>query len=97
MPWHRQRLAGLDVDHVSEADIESLPVMTKADMMDNFDDITADRRVTRRLCEAHLEQETGPGYLLGEYSGVRGVERPAGRVRLRLGGVGARYLRAAAA
>ena len=44
--------------------------MTKADLMDNFDDITADRRVTRGLCEAHLEQDTGPGYLLGEYSVV---------------------------
>jgi phenylacetate-CoA ligase len=55
---------------VSEAEVGSLPVMTKADLMDNFDDIVTDRRVSRELCEAHLGQGTGPGYLLGEYSVV---------------------------
>jgi phenylacetate-CoA ligase len=80
-PWHRERLAGLDAGQVSEADVESLPVMTKADLMGNFDDIVTDRRVSRGLCEAHLDEGTGSGYLLGEYrvvasggsSGQRGV------------------------
>jgi len=58
-PWHRERLAGLDVDHFSEADIASLPVMTKADLMDHFGDIVTDTRITRGLCEAHLQQGTG--------------------------------------
>src|SRR5262245_29751900 len=77
-PWHRRRLAGLDL---SGADIESLPVMTKADLMDNFDEVVTDRRVTLESCERHLDQVTGDAYLLGEYhvvasggsSGRRGV------------------------
>jgi phenylacetate-CoA ligase len=80
-PWHRERLAGIDLGGVSEADIESLPVMTKTDLMLNFDDIVTDRRVTRALCERHLAEATGDAYLLGEYhvvasggsSGQRGV------------------------
>src|SRR5262245_7822291 len=77
-PWHRRRLAGLDL---SGADIESLPVMTKAELMDNFDEIVTDRRVTLESCERHLSEATGDAYLLGEYhvvasggsSGQRGV------------------------
>src|SRR5262249_29112907 len=80
-PWHRERLAGIDLGGLGEADIESLPVMTKTDLMDNFDDIVTDRRVTRELCERHLSEATGDAYLLGEYhvvasggsSGQRGV------------------------
>ena len=55
--------------------------MTKTDLMDNFDDLVTDRRVTRELCERHLEELAGGAYLLGEYhvvasggsSGQRGV------------------------
>jgi phenylacetate-CoA ligase len=80
-PWHRKRLAGIDVAGLSDTDVESLPVMTKADLMDNFDDVVTDRRVTRELCERHLRQAAGDSYLLGEYhvvtsggsSGRRGV------------------------
>jgi phenylacetate-CoA ligase len=80
-PWHRERLAGFDLEAFCEADIASLPVMTKTDLMDNFDSIVTDRRVTRELCERHLHELTGDGYLLGEYhvvasggsSGQRGV------------------------
>jgi phenylacetate-CoA ligase len=80
-PWHRERLAGIDPGGRSEVDIESLPVMTKTDLMDNFDDLVTDRRVTRELCERHLDDATGDAYLLGEYhvvasggsSGQRGV------------------------
>jgi phenylacetate-CoA ligase len=80
-PWHRERLAGIDVGAFCEADIASLPVMTKSDLMDNFDDIVTDRRVTRELCERHLAGLAGDAYLLGKYrvvasggsSGQRGV------------------------
>ena len=40
--------------------------MTKSDLMDNFDDIVTDPRLTRALCERHLEQSVEP-YLLDEY------------------------------
>jgi hypothetical protein len=66
-PWHRERLAGFDLEAFCEADIASLPVMTKTDLMDNLDSIVTDRRVTRELCERHLHELTGDGYLLGEY------------------------------
>ena len=80
-PWHRERLAGLDTGAFGEADVASLPVMTKTDLMDNFDDIVTDRRLTRELCERHLGELAGEAYLLGEYhvvasggsSGQRGV------------------------
>ena len=80
-PWHRERLAGIDPGGFSEADIASLPVMTKTDLLDNFDDVVTDPRLTRELCERHLEEAAGVGYLLGQYhvvasggsSGQRGV------------------------
>ena len=80
-PWHRERLAGIDVAGLPCADVASLPVMTKADLMDNFDNVLTDRRVSRELCEHHLQQAASGAYLLGEYqvvasggsSGRRGV------------------------
>jgi hypothetical protein len=57
-----------------------LPVMTKNDLMDNFDQVVTDGRVTRKLCEGYLEAPSGD-YLLDQYrvvasggsSGRRGV------------------------
>jgi phenylacetate-CoA ligase len=81
-PWHRERLSGIDPGGFSEADVASLPVMTKTDLLDNFDDLVTDPRITRELCERHLEEAAaGGGYLLGQYhvvasggsSGQRGV------------------------
>ena len=78
--WHRSRLGGVDVESVAAADIGALPVMTKSDLMDNFDVVVSDRRLTRDRCEDHLERSSGE-YLLGEFqvvasggsSGQRGV------------------------
>jgi len=80
-PWHRERLAGIDSGGFAEAHIASLPVMTKTDLMDNFDHVVTDPRLTRELCEHHLEEAAGGAYLLGQYhvvasggsSGQRGV------------------------
>ena len=36
------------------SDLAKLPVMTKTDMMDNFDDVVTDRRLTRDLVERHI-------------------------------------------
>ena len=79
-PWHRGRLGGLDIASLSEGDIVDLPVMTKTDLMDNFDAIVTDPRLSRQLCEDHLDQNPGD-HLLGEFqvvasggsSGLRGV------------------------
>ncbi|MBV8760397.1 MAG: hypothetical protein JO257_24105, partial [Deltaproteobacteria bacterium] len=39
-PWHRERLAGVDPDRLTEADLPRLPTMTKRDVMRHFDAIT---------------------------------------------------------
>jgi phenylacetate-coenzyme A ligase PaaK-like adenylate-forming protein len=79
-PWHRRRLGGADIGSLSESDIVDLPVMTKTDLMDNFDAIVTDGRLSRQLCEDHLGRDPGD-HLLGEFevvasggsSGQRGV------------------------
>ena len=79
--WHRERLGGIDIARITEADLEAVPVMTRADLMEHFDEIVTDRRLSRQQCERHLEGVHGDGYLLGEYhvvasagsSGQRGI------------------------
>ena len=81
-PFHAGRLRGIDPDRFELADLARLPVMTKADMMENFDAATTDRRLTRDLVERHLARAvTDPSLLLGDYvvlvsggsSGQRGL------------------------
>jgi phenylacetate-coenzyme A ligase PaaK-like adenylate-forming protein len=81
-PFHAGRLRGVDPDRFELADLARLPVMTKADMMENFDAATTDRRLTRELVERHLARSvTDPSLLFGEYvvlvsggsSGQRGL------------------------
>ena len=80
--FHAGRLRGVDPDRFELADLARLPVMTKADMMENFDAATTDRRLTRDLVEQHLARcVTDPSLLFGEYvvlvsggsSGQRGL------------------------
>ena len=88
--WHRERLAGIDLDNVAVEDIETLPVMTKSDLMDNFDDIVTDRRLGRAVCENHLERSRRRRVSLRRVPRRRlgWLERSTRHVRLRLGGVG---------
>ncbi|MGC1181209.1 MAG: hypothetical protein WA884_19870 [Methyloceanibacter sp.] len=84
-PWHVSRLTGIDADSFTEADLESLSVMTKPDVMTNWDEIVTDRRLTLRACNAHIDAKlkgtSKDYYYLDEYqviatggsSGVRGV------------------------
>jgi phenylacetate-coenzyme A ligase PaaK-like adenylate-forming protein len=53
-PFHRRRLAGLDPATFDPADLPSLPVMTKHEMMDRLDDVLTDRRVTAAAAERAL-------------------------------------------
>ena len=50
-PFHRERLAGIDVVDVDPADMSELPVMTKSQMMDGLDNVLADRRLDRGVVE----------------------------------------------
>ena len=81
-PFHRRRLAGIDPDGFTIDRLAELPVMTKAEMMVDFDGAMTDRRLNQSLVERHL---TGlgedPKLLLDQYiviasggsSGTRGV------------------------
>jgi phenylacetate-coenzyme A ligase PaaK-like adenylate-forming protein len=79
--WHRRRLAGIDPDTFEEGDLGAVPVMTKHDLMEHFDEIVTDGRLTLERVENHLARLSGDAYLLGRYhaiassgtSGRRGV------------------------
>ena len=80
--FHAPRLRGLDVSRFEVGDLARLPVMTKSQMMAEFDDVVTDRQLSRRLAEQHLAASARrAGLLLDEYvclvsggsSGLRGV------------------------
>jgi phenylacetate-CoA ligase len=81
-PFHAARLAGINPARFELADLARLPVMTKAQMMEHFDEVVTDRRVRREEVEAHLGGSVAePALLFGDYvclvsggsSGLRGV------------------------
>ncbi len=80
--FHARRLAGIDPARFELADLQSLPTMTKTEMMASFDELVTDRRLTLGQVESHLHASRhGPALLLGHYvclasggsSGQRGV------------------------
>ena len=83
--WHADRLAGIDIASFTEEDIPTLPTMSKADVMSNWDRIVTDPRLTLEIANANitskLRGETTDYYLFDEYqifatggsSGTRGV------------------------
>ena len=81
-PWHRERLGHIDVASLCADDLVKLPVMTKRDLMENFDAIVTDSRVDRATCERHVDAlTTADAYLCDEFhvvasggsSGQRGI------------------------
>jgi phenylacetate-coenzyme A ligase PaaK-like adenylate-forming protein len=80
--FHARRLGRIDPDRFELSALTSLPTMNKAGMMEAFDDVVTDRRLSLRLVEDHLARSTSePRLLLDEYvcltsggsSGERGV------------------------
>ena len=53
-PFHARRLRGLDLSRFEAGDLAGLPVMTKSQMMAEFNEVVTDRRLSRRLAEQHL-------------------------------------------
>ena len=53
-PFHRRRLAGIDLTAIDPADLSALPPMTKSDMMDDLDEVFTDRRLRSAEVEAAL-------------------------------------------
>ncbi len=81
-PFHRRRLRGIDPSRLELADLGSLPVMTKTEMMESLDEVFTDRRLNRGLVEQALAATVAePIPILGQYtvlasggvSGQRGV------------------------
>ncbi len=81
-PFHCRRLGGIDPSRFELADLASLPVMTKAQMMESLDDVFTDKRLNRGLVEQALAATTTePVPILSRYtalasggvSGQRGV------------------------
>jgi phenylacetate-CoA ligase len=69
-PWHRERLAGVDLTRLDEGSMGELPPMTKRDLMDNFDRIVTDPRLTLERVNAHLETVEESGYLFDRYTAI---------------------------
>jgi phenylacetate-coenzyme A ligase PaaK-like adenylate-forming protein len=80
-PWHRERLRGVDVDRLDLAHLQSLPTMTKDDLMSHWNEVVTDPRLTLALVDRHLQTITSDAYLFdafhavasGGSSGRRGV------------------------
>jgi phenylacetate-coenzyme A ligase PaaK-like adenylate-forming protein len=79
--WHRERLADVDERAVEEGTLSELPTMDKAQMMENFDGIVTDDRVTLAAANEHIAGLHDDAYFLGDLhavasggsSGLRGV------------------------
>jgi len=81
-PFHARRLGGIEPARFELTDLARLPVMSKQQMMDGFDELATDRRLTRARVEQHLAASaTEPSLLFGQYvcltsggsSGLRGI------------------------
>src|SRR5262245_39537465 len=64
--WHRERLAGVAVDRLDGASLRELPPMTKTDLMEHFDRIVADDRLTLNRVNAHLATVSTGSYLVDD-------------------------------
>lgn len=84
-PWHRRRLARFDPAALQEGELSQFPIMTKEDVMANFDDIVTDRRLGLSRVESHLAGAGRHATLSARAlpaGGVGRVERRARSVRL---------------
>ena len=78
-PFWRERLAGRDLASFTESDLPSLPVLTRAEMMEEFDRVVAVPGLTLARVQQHVDQLNGDRYLDDEYraivtSGYTGTE-----------------------
>ncbi|ORW89822.1 hypothetical protein AWB92_20890 [Mycobacterium sp. IEC1808] len=69
-PFWRERLAGHDLANFTEADLPSLPILTKAEMMEEFDRLVTVPGLTRARVQQHLDELSGDGYLDGQYRAI---------------------------
>jgi putative adenylate-forming enzyme len=72
-PYYRERFAGIELS--DDLDLAALPILSKATMLENFDDLVTDRRLTLAGVEQHLTEIEGADLrsdpmLFGEYRAV---------------------------
>lgn len=80
-PFWRDRLAGRNLDRFSEADLPDLPILTKTELMSDFDRVVTQPDLTLARVEEHLDNLVDDAYLDDRYrvlatsgsSGARGV------------------------
>jgi len=70
-PFWRERLAGRDLANFTESDLPSLPVLTRAEMMAEFDRVVTVPGLTLARVRQHLDQLNGEDeYLEDEYRAI---------------------------
>ncbi len=95
--FYARRLAGLDPASMTEADLGSIPPLSKAELMEHWDEIVTVPGLTLERCEAHLEKVTHEDFHLDGYrifatggsTGLRAVV-PYGAQEWRIFGVASR-------
>jgi phenylacetate-CoA ligase len=69
-PFWRERLAGHDLANFTEADLPSLAILTKDEMMREFDRVLTVPGLTRARVAEHIDSLDGDKYLDGEYRAI---------------------------
>jgi len=70
-PFWRERLGGRELETFTEADLPSLPILTRAQMMEEFDRFVTVPGLTFDRVTEHLAQLDSDRYLDGEYRAIR--------------------------
>jgi phenylacetate-CoA ligase len=66
-PFYREHYAGVGLGPAGPVELDRLPTVDKATVMDRFDDLVTDRRLTRAAVEAHLDGLAGDELMDGRY------------------------------
>ncbi|KTD50331.1 coenzyme F390 synthetase [Legionella quinlivanii] len=69
-PWYQKQLAHINLELFTEERLPEIPAMDKKTLMDNWDEIVTDKRLSLKLVEDHIDKMKDDGetlYLLDEY------------------------------
>ena len=61
---------GVDINRLDESALAELPVLTKAEVMEHFDDIVTDGRLKLAGLDQYLNGTETGSYLLGRYTAI---------------------------
>lgn len=70
-PWYRERLRDVDPLEASEADLARIPPMSRADLMEHWDDIVIYPSLRLEEVEVHLEGLEQDAFLFESFHAVR--------------------------